>query len=231
MSIREIQTRLAELGLNPGPVDGINGPRTKAAICAAQRYYGLRPDGIAGPKTRAALWPEVIPERDSDPPDAPQIPTQTPWPRQKDVAFFFGRPGTNQVMLNLPFAMRLAWDKRFVIERFSVHQKVHDSALRCFQRIAETFSEAERKDLGIDLFGGCLNVRKMRGGSRWSMHSWGIAIDFDPARNPLPSKYLKTSRLMQPDAEPFWRIWESEGWVSLGRAAGFDAMHVQAARL
>ncbi len=231
MPIRDIQQRLAELGFDPGPIDGVSGPRTKAAIRAAQRYYGLKADGIAGAKTRAALWPEPIPDRDGDPPEALRAQTSISWPRQKDVASFFGQPGQHQVMLQLPFTMRLAWDKRVAIKRFSIHAKVHDSALRCFTRIGETFSEAERKDLGIDLFGGCLNVRKMLGGSRWSMHSWGIAIDFDPARNPLSRKFLKTSRLMQADAEPFWQIWELEGWVSLGRAAGYDAMHVQAARL
>jgi len=36
--------------------DGINGPKTKAAIMAFQRSKGLTPDGIAGPKTINALF-------------------------------------------------------------------------------------------------------------------------------------------------------------------------------
>lgn len=231
MSIKHIQKRLKELGFDPGPVDGRNGPRTKSAVRAAQRFYGLKADGIVGPLTEAALWPIPIAERDIDPPVTASTAGTQHWPRQKDVADFYGPTGKQQTMLKLPYTMRLAWDKRVVINQFSVHEKVHDSALRCFRHIADTYTQEQRCDLGIDLFGGCLNVRKMRGGSRWSMHSWGIAIDFDPANNPLPRQYLKTSRLMQSDAEPFWRIWESEGWVSLGRTAGYDAMHVQAARL
>lgn len=98
------------------------------------------------------------------------------------------------------------------------------------QAVAGLYSAQERKTIGLDLFGGSLNVRKMRGGSAYSMHSWGIAIDFDPERNQL--KWGKDrARLAQPDAVPFWLEWEREGWLSLGRARDFDHMHVQAARL
>lgn len=34
-----------------------------------------------------------------------------------------------------------------------------------------------------------------------------------------------------PDYDAWWRCWEAEGWVSLGRARDFDWMHVQAARV
>lgn len=65
---------------------------------------------------------------------------------------------------------------------------------------------------------------------RGSLHSWGIAIDFDPERNALNWDHTK-ARLARPDAEDFWKIWEAEGWVNLGRSRDFDWMHVQAARL
>lgn len=57
-----------------------------------------------------------------------------------------------------------------------------------------------------------------------------LAIDFDPERNALKASN-KTARLARPDCVEFWKIWESEGWVSLGRTRNFDWMHVQAARL
>ena len=113
------------------------------------------------------------------------------------------------------------------VVRFLIHQRVHDSAARCFERIAQHYSEAQRRETGIELFGGCLNVRRKRGGTTWSMHSWGIAIDFDPARNPLRSN-RHNARLAQPDCVTFWEIWEEEGWVSLGRMRDFDWMHVEA---
>ncbi len=151
------------------------------------------------------------------------------WPRQPQARVYFGAVGKNQTMLVLPFKMKLAWDKRRTIEKFSIHEKAHDSAARCFARIADAYDDKQRAELGIDLFGGCLNVRPMRGGSEYSMHAWGIAIDFDPERNQL--KWDKRrARLARPDAETFWTIWEDEGWTSLGRTRDFDWMHVEATR-
>jgi len=231
MTVTDIQRRLAELGIYAGAVDGISGKATVAAIRAFQRVHGLTADGIAGPKTLAELFPAPIPERDVDPPDDPgRTHHENEWPRQKDVATFFGEVGKHQTMLELPYPMRLAWDLRQPVKRFSIHEKVHDSALRCFERIADAYDAEARRLTGIDLFGGCLNVRKMRGGSSWSMHSWAIAIDFDPARNQLRWDRTK-ARLALPDCRTFWQIWESEGWLSLGRARDMDWMHVQAAKL
>ncbi|MBS6862098.1 MAG: spore cortex-lytic enzyme [Clostridiales bacterium] len=53
--VRKIQTRLKELGYDPGSVDGIFGEKTRKAVVAFQRDNGLSQDGIAGPKTLAAL--------------------------------------------------------------------------------------------------------------------------------------------------------------------------------
>lgn len=55
MNITDIQRHLAALGFDPGPIDGIRGPRTIAAIRAFQSSRGLLVDGIVGPQTRAAL--------------------------------------------------------------------------------------------------------------------------------------------------------------------------------
>lgn len=226
---RAIQERLKELGLYTAKVDGISGKATLAAIRGFQRMHGLRPDGIAGDMTRRELFPASMPERDEETGETAST-AQWEWPRQKDVEKFFGPVGSNQTLLELPFPMRLAWDTRKLVHRFSIHEMVHDSAKRCLLRIADEYDAAGRKLTGIDLFGGCLNVRKMRGGSSWSMHSWGIAIDFDPARNQLKWGRDK-ARLAQPDCKRFWQIWEEEGWVSLGRARNMDWMHIQAARL
>ncbi len=50
-----IQARLNNLAFNCGGVDGIIGPKTKAAVRAFQDYYGLQVDGIPGPITQAKL--------------------------------------------------------------------------------------------------------------------------------------------------------------------------------
>ena len=43
--VREVQAHLSRLGYNPGPIDGIMGPKTRTAIEAFQRDRGLPVDG------------------------------------------------------------------------------------------------------------------------------------------------------------------------------------------
>lgn len=64
MNIRNLQDRLAALSFDPGPADGIIGPRTRAAIRAFQAGNGLVADGIAGPQTWAVLERMPLPEPD-----------------------------------------------------------------------------------------------------------------------------------------------------------------------
>ena len=42
---------------DPGPIDALGGPRTKAAVIAFQGANGLAPDAIVGPLTWGALIP------------------------------------------------------------------------------------------------------------------------------------------------------------------------------
>lgn len=42
---------------DPGPIDGLGGPRTKAAVLAFQGSNGLGADAIVGPLT----WRQLIP--------------------------------------------------------------------------------------------------------------------------------------------------------------------------
>jgi uncharacterized protein len=52
---REVQQLLADLGYDPGPIDGVMGPRTRAAIRAFQADVGLPVDGQVSDELRAAL--------------------------------------------------------------------------------------------------------------------------------------------------------------------------------
>lgn len=49
--VRQIQTKLKQLGYYGGSIDGIFGSETKKAVTAFQKNCGLTADGIAGPKT------------------------------------------------------------------------------------------------------------------------------------------------------------------------------------
>jgi len=152
------------------------------------------------------------------------------WPRQSEVQKFYGKVGENQTSINVPagYPMHYAWDGNPQIRKITCHEKVAASLERILTKTFEVYGPG-LADIGLGLFGGCLCVRKMRGGSSWSMHSWGIAIDLDPDRNQL--RWNKTrARFAQKVYEPFFMIVEGEGWTSLGRSRDYDWMHVQAAR-
>lgn len=54
--VRDIQGELLNAGHDPGPLDGIFGSKTDAALRAFQQARGLTVDGIVGPATWAALF-------------------------------------------------------------------------------------------------------------------------------------------------------------------------------
>jgi len=54
-SVRVVQRTLRRLGWQPGPVDGLYGPRTKAAVTRFQAAARVGVDGVVGSQTRRAL--------------------------------------------------------------------------------------------------------------------------------------------------------------------------------
>lgn len=62
----EFQQLLGGLGFYDGPIDGIYGPKTKAAVKQAQRDYGLRETGLVDSDTLAKLR-EKFAEQSSEP--------------------------------------------------------------------------------------------------------------------------------------------------------------------
>jgi glucose-6-phosphate dehydrogenase assembly protein OpcA len=56
----ETQQLLAKLGYYTGPVDGIDGPRTKAAIQAAQNHLGLAMTGQSSPELLVTLREQLV---------------------------------------------------------------------------------------------------------------------------------------------------------------------------
>ena len=58
--VRVVQTRLAQAGFSPGPIDGRYGPLTRGAVVQFQASRGLEVDGVVGPQTRTALTPSHL---------------------------------------------------------------------------------------------------------------------------------------------------------------------------
>ena len=143
----------------------------------------------------------------------------------------YGRPnqsGTYLVSVPLPYPMRLAWDTSVTVRTMRVHKQEAGRVRLIFEQVLSAYKTHDRiKELGIDLFGGCFNFRQMRGGTDWSKHSWGTAIDLDPARNKL-HETKATARFARPEYAPLLDAFERNGWASLGRARNFDWMHFEA---
>ena len=143
---------------------------------------------------------------------------------------FYGKVGTNQVNCQVPFPLVIPWEKKTKLTQYQCHKLVKEPMERIWQRTLDYYGMQKIQELGINLFAGCLNVRPIRGGSTWSMHSWGIAVDIDPDRNALHTSW-KDSQMSKPEYKKFVEFWYDEGFINLGKEANFDSMHFQAARL
>ncbi len=60
-TVRQAQQALKDKGYDPGPVDGINGPLTKAAVRQYQEKENISADGRIGPKTLDSLGVKPAP--------------------------------------------------------------------------------------------------------------------------------------------------------------------------
>lgn len=220
-------TRLAVAGeqavyrsmkLPTGPIDGFVGEDTRTARETYQARINLN-------------WRAEKEKQDEvSPPKPISVKTKsksiTTWPRQSECMSFYGKPGTNQVTLTLPYPMRIAWEPKRIVRSWSCHAKVHDNMQRIFQRTLDHYGMEKIRELRLDLWGGTLNVRRMRGGSSWSTHAWGVAVDIDPDNNQLKWGRNRAT-LAKPVYNKFWGFVYDEGAISLGKERNFDFMHFQ----
>ncbi|MGY6410276.1 MAG: hypothetical protein ACXIUV_04525 [Alkalilacustris sp.] len=204
-------------GIDAGPIDGLVGPQTREAVAALERKDA---GGIVH-------WRDIAPI-----PDAPEV-----WPHERDVQAFYGPPGTSwermpagMTRVRTPWRLRIAWNPAQHRDFLWAHPKVADSLAEVLEKVHAHYGEAEIRRLRLDVFSGDYNPRRKRGGTAWSMHAYGIAYDFDDINNQLSWRADRAS-FARPEYDDWWRIWEEEGWVSLGRSRDFDWMHIQAARV
>lgn len=165
----------------------------------------------------------------------------TAWPHQNFAADYYGRnlrisrgaagpdpkwERDNLVLVQLPWRAVASWDGSLKIRALRVHKHCAVSLMRVLTAIWAEFGQSQKaiEAAGMHLVGGGYNWRQMRGSARLSMHSYGCAVDFDPARNgmgdPTPA--------MDPRVVAAFK---AEGWVWGGdwSPRHRDGMHFQAA--
>lgn len=130
------------------------------------------------------------------------------------------------VRIKLPYPMYLNWDTKTTINSFDCHRLVADRLKAVFTDILEHYGIEEIKRLQLDDYGGCFNYRLMRGGTKLSMHSWGVALDLDPDRN-LLKETSRTARFARPEYKAMIDIFYKHGFENLGVEKNFDWMHFQ----
>ena len=146
-----------------------------------------------------------------------------------EIIKIYGKPnqqGSYLTTIKLPYPMRLAWDLNTSVTKMRCHKLIADDFINVFNDLLAHYGYDKIKELGIDLFGGCFNFRQMRGGSDYSRHSWGIAVDLDPARN-LLKETSRTARFARTEYKPMIDIFYKHGFVSLGREKNYDYMHFE----
>lgn len=213
MASKRVQIELAKLNLYHGAIDGIWGPLSIEALKKFQRLHPpMQVNGLVTPSVLSKLFPKPIKDRIKN--------------DEEYINSIYGLPGRNIVDFKIPYKMKLAWDEEIIIETFQCNAKIVPNLDAIFNCVKLAYDSNSIKDLGLDLFGGCFNIRNKRGGSSLSTHSWGIAVDIDPANNQLAWNKNK-ARLAKKEYNNFWSIVETNGGYSLGRLKNYDWMHFQ----
>lgn len=183
-------------------------------IVAVQRKYGLVPDGKAGSKTQQVL--------------AALVAGKTPIPTGRDgVANVYG-----QFSYTEGTGGRINMDPQWFRENI-VFVKLHIGRSVQFHRLAAAefaqLFEAACKTSGYTPASVQTFVPRHTlwdASKSLSLHSWGIAVDFDPSSNPMGGK---GSKLRTPEGQNFVRTFTEAGWTWGGLWNMKDDMHFQRA--
>ena len=214
--IASAQWCLNKLGFESGAVDGYNGHNTANALNALLHKLATG-ENLTIEKQDQEKYVNVD------------------WlPRQSEVNQFYGNPETEVpsrlVQIVLPFKFRIDYSLNQSTNKITVHRKVAKSLEAALIAVHDHYGMPEMRRLGIDRYAGAYNKRKMRGGTSWSMHAYGCAIDFYAAKNGLSTRCPR-ALFCGPEYKAFLDIMEAHGWLPAIRLWGADGMHFQAATL
>lgn len=83
MTVKQQQCLLTYLGYDPGQIDGVDGPKTQAALAAFRSDYGMGAEGLVAAVAGTAAKVERPAEAEKEAPDKPK--TGTWW---DDIKYF-----------------------------------------------------------------------------------------------------------------------------------------------
>lgn len=183
------------------------------SVKAFQAAAGLNPDGKCGPRTlrnfalvQAGKAP--IPEG------------------RARVSTVYGRftytkvPDSRNITLTGNWATKnIAFFRLHTGQSRQFHKAVGDEFVDVFRRACEAAGETPKS---VQTF----VPRFTNGLKKLSMHSWGIAVDFDPSENPMGGRgsWMRTEA-----GQKFVAVFEAAGWTWGGRWKMKDDMHFQRA--
>ena len=125
-------------------------------------------------------------------------------------------PAEHITAATLPFPIPLAWDTAKSVRAIGCHRLIAPLVEEVFREVA-----ARGLQRAVKSYGGGYSYRPKRGALKPSTHSWGIAIDLNPATNAMGTAGDMDPRLVV--------LLEGYGFLWGGRWAGRskDPMHFQ----
>lgn len=210
------QRILNAMGYEAGEIDGYYGHNTREA----ETQY------LSGKAAHVARIPLTTSPR----PKA-RLPTQA------QCRAVYGNPDEGEAVMQremvfatAPLPLRLDWNLGVTTTRMRVHRKVAERLENALLETVRHYGEARWRELGLDRYAGGFMHRRMRGGTKWSMHAYGCATDWFAAPNSLRMRCPR-ALFCGEDYRAFLDIMETHDWLPAIRLWGADAMHFQVATL
>jgi hypothetical protein len=180
-------------------------------------FYQGSIDGFWGPMSQNACrqWARSL------------MPKVNPWPYsdQASLRAFYGQPGDERNLVTITFPYPMYYGGKLV-KTTRVHKKCADSLLRVLKEIGASHGhKPDVMDEASD-YGGVFNFRLKRGGSSYSLHAFGAAIDLDADDNTFKDSWPMKADMNLDVIAAFSR----EGWKSAAVFWGYDAMHFECTR-
>jgi hypothetical protein len=163
------------------------------------------------------------------------------WPHEDVAALnaFYGDPRgrngeanplwevANLVQWTPPYPMFYSDGCHRPMNHLRIHRKCVDAFQAAFSDALASLGHDYIAAHSLDVTGGAFCYRLQRGGSRLSVHSWGCAIDIDPAHNPFPRRWAAGRGMLD---RKFAEIFQKRGFIWRGADGDNDPMHLQLAR-